>query len=64
VFLVLAELFPVEAGSAERVTVIREAQNHINGLHPSFVDEVTEVLKFVGELHQGGPVTAPTALRP
>ena len=51
VFLVLAQLFPVETGPAERVAVVGEPDDQIHRLHAPLVDEVAQVLRFVGPLH-------------
>jgi hypothetical protein len=52
VLLVLAQLLPVEAGAAERVAVVGQAEDEVDGLHAPLVDEVAQVLHFVRELHR------------
>ena len=45
---VLAELLPVEARAAERIAVVSQPENHVDGLHPSLVDEMAVIRPLWG----------------
>ena len=46
VLLVLAELLPVEAGAAEGVAVVGQAEDQVDRLHAALVDQISEVLRL------------------